>query len=191
MSRLFSQHRSVAGGHLINQPRIFVSHGHKDDEFTQLLVDDLHRAGAVVWVDVAGITHGNFMQRTDEALTHYGWLVLLLTDNALASPYVKDEVCAALHWVKQGYMYDVVPVLSAPCTPGTIPPQWDVLQRHDAIQGYAAALAGVVRAIGLSARAQPAPAQDMPPMSLQVADQLINTILADGAQYSSDHVVVG
>ena len=142
MSRLFSQHRSVAGGHLINQPRIFVSHGHKDDEFTQLLVDDLHRAGAVVWVDVAGITHGNFMQRTDEALTHYGWLVLLLTDNALASPYVKDEVCAALHWVKQGYMYDVVPVLSAPCTPGTIPPQWDVLQRHDAIQGYAAALAG-------------------------------------------------
>lgn len=133
----------------MSQPRIFVSHSHKDDEFTQRLVDDLHKAGAEVWVDVAGITHGNFMQRIDEALAHCEWMVLVLTPNAIASPYVKDEVYAALHRVKQGYMCDVIPVLTVPCAPGTVPPQWDVLHRYDATRDYAAALAGVRHAVGL------------------------------------------
>lgn len=156
----------------MTQPRIFVSHSHKDEDFTQRLVDDLHEAGAEVWVDVAGITHGNFMQRIDEALEHCDWLVLVLTPNALASQYVKDEVYAALHRVKQGYMRDVIPMLAAPCAPGTIPAQWDLLHRYDATQDYAAALAGVLRAVGLPPLAptpgsavSPVPAAPAPPLT--------------------------
>jgi toxoflavin biosynthesis protein ToxD len=131
------------------QPRIFVSHSHKDEVFTERLVADLHLAGAEVWVDVAGLTHGNFMQRIDEALAQCEWMVLVLTPNAVASQYVKDEVYAALVRVTQGYMRDVIPVLAAPCAPGTIPPQWDAQHRYDATNDYSVALAGVLHAVGL------------------------------------------
>lgn len=130
------------------QPSIFVSHSHKDEAFTERLVADLHQAGAEVWVDVAGITHGNFMQHIDEALAHCDWLVLVLTPHALASQYVKDEVYAGLHRVKQGYMCDVIPVLAARCAPGTIPAQWDLLHRYDATDDYNVALSGILNAIG-------------------------------------------
>lgn len=133
----------------MGQPRIFVSHSHKDEDFTQRVVDDLHRAGAEVWVDVAGISHGNFMQHIDDALAHCDWLVLVLTPNAVASPYVKSEVYAALMRANQGFMRDVIPVLAAPCAPGSIPPQWDLLHRYDATQNYEVALDGVLGAVGL------------------------------------------
>jgi|GEM_PF-2779811 len=92
--------------------------------------------------------HGNFLQRVDEALQHCQWMVLVLTPNALASPYVRDEVFTALHRVNQGYMYGVIPVLAEACAPGSIPAQWDALHRYDATRDYSAALAGVLRAVG-------------------------------------------
>ena len=60
-------------------------------------------------------------------------------------------------------------MLAAPCAPGSIPPQWDVLQRYDATHDYADALAGVLRAVGLTPTAastpSPTPAQ-MPSPSI-------------------------
>lgn len=133
----------------VSQPRIFVSHSHKDDHFTQRLVDDLHAAGAQVWVDKVGITNGNFMQRIDEALQQCDWMVLVLTPDAIASKYVQNEVYTALHRVQQGYMRDVIPLLAAPCAPGSIPPQWDVLHRYDATRDFDGALGGLMRALQL------------------------------------------
>lgn len=37
------------------EPRIFVSHSHRDDAFTERLVRDLRAAGADVWVDLSDI----------------------------------------------------------------------------------------------------------------------------------------
>jgi formylglycine-generating enzyme required for sulfatase activity len=76
-------------------------------------------------------------------------MVLVLTPNAIASQFVKDEVQAALLRVSQSHMHDVIPMLAAPCMLGTIPPQWSMLRRYDATQDYPAALAGVLRAVGL------------------------------------------
>jgi formylglycine-generating enzyme required for sulfatase activity len=133
------------------RPRVFVSHSHQDDAFTQRLVTDLRAAGAVVWVDVADISQGDFLQRINEALEQSEWLVLVLTPAAVASPYVRSEVDAALHLVHQGRMRDVIPILAAPTPPHTIPPLWGVLQRYDATRDYRAAVAGVCHALGLRA----------------------------------------
>ena len=145
-----------------NIPRLFVSHSHKDDVFTQRLVSDLHAAGAEVWVDVAGIRHGNFMQRIDEALQRCDWMVLVLTPSAIASRYVEEEVYTALHRVKQGYMRAVIPMLATSCVPGSIPPQWDVLQRYDATHSYPTALARLLIALGLAQQSDAASAPDQP-----------------------------
>lgn len=136
----------------MSQPRIFVSYSRKDSVFTQRLVNDLHGAGAEVWVDVAGIQHGNFMERIDDALAQCEWMVLVLTPNAIASQYVRDEVYAALHRVKQGFMRDVIPILAMSCPVGDIPPTWDVLHRLDATNDYESALNGVITALGLPVR---------------------------------------
>jgi formylglycine-generating enzyme required for sulfatase activity len=164
------------------QPKIFVSYSRKDREITQRLVDDLHRAGAEVWVDVDGIHSGNFMQAIDKALAACDWMVLVLSPSALASDYVPEETYTALHRVKQGYMKGVVPVLVSMCQPGTIPPQWDVLQRYDATQDYNSALAGLVRAIGLSSTyEQPIIPTDSLPKRL--ADLGFKAYSSDGMEY--------
>jgi tetratricopeptide (TPR) repeat protein len=146
----------------MSQPRIFVSYSRRDTYFTQRLVSDLNAAGADVWVDQAGIQHGNFMERIDEALAQCEWMVLVLTPNSIDSPYVRQETYTALHRVQQGYMRAVIPILAAPCLPGIIPPQWDALHRYDATRDYAAALAGVVEAVGLSAMTGPAVPSTVP-----------------------------
>jgi tetratricopeptide (TPR) repeat protein len=133
-----------------DQVRIFVSHSHKDDRFTKRLVTDLTRAGADVWVDKVGIDHGNFMQVIDQALSQCEWLALVLTPNAIASEHVKTEVFAALNRVHNGYMRGVIPILAAPCQPGSIPPMWDALQRYDATRRLRPALAELLPRVGLS-----------------------------------------
>ncbi|MGH2515392.1 MAG: toll/interleukin-1 receptor domain-containing protein [Ktedonobacterales bacterium] len=159
----------------MSSERIFVSHSHKDEEITQRVVEDSHRAGAEVWVDVAGLSHGNFMQHIDEALARCAWMVLVLTPSAIASQYVADEVYSALHRIKQGHMRDVIPILAAPCAPGAIPPQWDVLQRYDATRDYAAAIAGVLRAIGL-----PSAADESGPTAPSHSEETLASLLAQG-----------
>ena len=158
----------------MSQPRIFVSYSRKDEAFTGRLVEDLHRAGAEVWVDVAGISHGNFMAQINEALEHCEWMVLVLTPNAIESDYVRDEVFTALHRVKQGFMRDVIPLLAAQCPPGSIPPLWDARQRYDATQNYSAALAGILNAIGLSnAATSSSPELSAPAQSTKPVDDLL------------------
>jgi formylglycine-generating enzyme required for sulfatase activity len=141
----------------MSQPRIFVSYSRKDQDITQRLASDLHKAGAEVWVDVDGIQSGNFMQAIDQALMKCDWMVLVLSPSALESNYVSQETYTALHRVQQGYMRAVIPILVAQCSPGSIPPQWDVLQRYDATQDYDSARDGVLKALGL------APLRTIPP----------------------------
>ena len=83
---------------------VFVSHHHspKEDASTARLVADLEAAGADVWVDYQGIASGSFVQKINEGLSGRQWLVLVMTNAALRSQWVQDEVNAALHLVIMG-----------------------------------------------------------------------------------------
>lgn len=134
-------------------PRIFVSHSHQDDAFTARLVADLRHAGADVRVDMTELGAGAFVQRINAALDANEWLVLVLTPAAIVSPYVQEEMDAAINLVHQGRMREVIPFLAAPCAPASIPPLWDArhhYDRYDATRDYAAALAALLGAIGLT-----------------------------------------
>ncbi len=134
---------------MADQVRIFVSHSHKDNEFTSRLVADLRTAGADVWVDTAEITYDDLIKRIDEGLSGRQWLVLVMSPDALRSNYVRMEVNAALNRVMKDAMQGVIPVVARACRDDEIPPTWDVLHRYDATQDYALAFARLVRAIGL------------------------------------------
>lgn len=133
----------------MTQPRVFVSHSHKDNAFTQRLVTDLRASGAEVWVDDVAIQHGNFPKHISDGLSRSEWLVLVLTPNAIASDWVQEEVFAAIDLVKQKRMRAVIPVLALPTSPESIPPLWGALHRYDATQEYDDALASVLGAVGL------------------------------------------
>jgi hypothetical protein len=164
-------------------PRVFVSHSHKDDKFTQRLVSDLKAAGADVWVDVVGIDSGDFLKRINDALASREWLVLVLTPDALRSQWVQTEVHAAMNLVVRGRMRQVVPILAKPCNPKEIPPTWDVLHRYDATHDYEAALAGLLRAFGLVSPNRPSapqsPSAPTPQLPLRVITEVTNAEVPD------------
>jgi TIR domain len=129
--------------------RLFVSHSHTDDQFTQQLVRDLKRTGAQVWVDQQGIRDGSIMDRINDALSHADWLILVQTPDAVRSPFVTAEVGAALTRVMRGFMQGVIPIIATPCDPRDVPPLWQTLRYYDATQDYPGALNQLLQALGL------------------------------------------
>lgn len=131
------------------RPKVFVSHSHKNDDFTVRLVADLRTAGVEVWVDMVDMQHGDFMMRINEALSASEWLVLVLTPDALISPAVQTEVNAAVNMVWSKELKGVIPFMALPCEAKSIPPMWKNLHRYDATANHEQALAGLLRALGL------------------------------------------
>lgn len=137
---------------MLNPSRVFVSHHHSqpEDDFTARLVYDLRQAGATVWVDVADVRDGDFIERINAALASSDWVVMVLTPAALRSQPMRTEINAALNLVWQGRIRGVIPIVAENVEPAEIPPTWTTLQRYDATRDYMSALAGLLGALGLS-----------------------------------------
>jgi Sulfatase-modifying factor enzyme 1/TIR domain len=136
---------------MADQVRVFVSHHHsrKEDAFTARLVADLEVAGADVWVDTAGIASDDFVKKISEGLTGRQWLVLVMTPDAVASPWVQREVNAALNEHTAGCMLGVLPLMMQPCQEQNLPMLWRTLYRYDATRNYASARDGLLQVLGL------------------------------------------
>jgi hypothetical protein len=135
----------------VEAPLVFVSHSHKDEDFTKQLVTDLRRAGADVWVDMTDVTHDDFVKRINAGLKGREWFILVMTPAALQSDWVQLEVNAAIGLVMQKKMRSIIPVVARPCDLDDIPPLWAAYHRYDATHNYSAALAHLLQVLGLSA----------------------------------------
>jgi len=76
--------------------------------------------------------------------------VLVLTPHSLSSPSVEMEVNAALNLVRLQRITTVIPFLGVPVDMAKVPPMWATLHYYDATADYAGALAGLLRALGLT-----------------------------------------
>lgn len=160
--------------------RVFISHHHSptEDAFTARLAADLRNAGITVWVDVANIRDGDFMERINAALAASNWVVLVLTPASLRSPAVRTEANAAMNLAWQKRMHGIIPVVAEPIDVSDVPPTWDLLQRYDATQDYQRALAGLLSALGAPApmpvhSAPGAPPTGVPPVGATQRQQHI------------------
>jgi TIR domain len=137
--------------------RVFVSHHHspQEDAFTKRLVDDLKAASADVWVDDEGITSGDFVRKINQGLAGRQWLVLVMTPDALQSPWVQAEVDAALHQYTAGRMLGVIPFVAQACDERDIPPLWANLHRYDASRDYEPARDRLFMTLGRSVATTP------------------------------------
>lgn len=161
--------------------RVFVSHHHSptEDAFTARLVADLDAAGADVWVDTSGIQSDDFVRQISEGLEGRQWLVLVMTPDALRSPWVQREVNAALAEHTVGRMLGVVPVLARPCKDTEIPVLWRPLHRYDATADYKGALGKLLHVLAL---ATPSPPSQAMSRNVQSSGDIASATVAAPAQ---------
>src|SRR5262245_57764913 len=150
---------------MAEQARVFVSHHHspEEDAFTARLVADLEEAGADVWVDTAGIPSGSFVAKISEGLAGRQWVVLVMTPDALASPWVRTEVEAGLNEYHARRMLGVIPLVMQPCREEDIPLLWRTLLRYDATKGYDIGRGRLFAALGLTPGRTAPPVHPSPP----------------------------
>jgi formylglycine-generating enzyme required for sulfatase activity len=136
---------------MMGKPRIFVSHSHTDDGVTERLVADLRQAGADAWMDTTDLGAGNFQQRINDALAECDWFVLVLTRDALASLWVRQEVDAANRLKNQRRIRDLILFQAGPLDHRELPPLWGVYNIFDATEehNYMPARNRTLAAVGL------------------------------------------
>jgi hypothetical protein len=99
--------------------RVFVSHSSKDKPFVRKLVEALKEHDLNVWFDEAEIKVGDsIVTRISEGLDS-AYLIVVLSKASVESPWVREEMNAALMDEISGKGGVVLPVLMEPCE---IPP---------------------------------------------------------------------
>jgi hypothetical protein len=75
----------------------FISYSSKDQEFADRLHADLQNKGARCWFAPEDLKIGDrFRDRIDESIRLHDKLLLILSENSVSSPWVSDEVEAAI-----------------------------------------------------------------------------------------------
>jgi hypothetical protein len=75
----------------------FISYSNQDDEFAQRLHADLQQKGVRCWFAPEDLKIGDkFRTRIDESIRVYDKLMVILSENSIRSPWVEEEVEAAL-----------------------------------------------------------------------------------------------
>ena len=100
--------------------RIFISHSHIDNEFGTRLAQDLSRVlgdESAVWYDVLGGLHGGdtWWEKILEELTARKVFIVVLSPEAIQSPWVRDEINLAWSQKNSREGKQIIPLLYREC----------------------------------------------------------------------------
>ncbi len=100
--------------------RIFISHSHIDNEFGTRLAQDLSRVlgdESAVWYDVLGGLHGGdtWWEKILEELIARKVFIVVLTPEAMQSPWVRDEINLAWSQKNSREGKQIIPLLYREC----------------------------------------------------------------------------
>ncbi len=101
--------------------RIFISHSHIDNEFGTRLAQDLCRMlgdESAVWYDVLGGLHGGdtWWEKILEELTARKIFIVVLSPEAMQSPWVRDEINLAWKQKNSRPGKQIIPLLYRECS---------------------------------------------------------------------------
>lgn len=89
----------------------FISYSSKDQEFAQLLYDDLQNSGVRCWFDREDLRIGDAIRPTiDRQLRIRDKLLVILSENSVRSEWVGDEVEGALEEEQKGNRFILFPI---------------------------------------------------------------------------------
>ncbi|HEU5437735.1 MAG TPA: SUMF1/EgtB/PvdO family nonheme iron enzyme [Ktedonobacterales bacterium] len=99
-------------------PRIFVSHSHEDNDYCRAFIAALRGAlggDDAVWYDEHNLGWGNIRRTIERELEQRQHFVAILSPAAVESPWVNDEIDAALGLLREGMMYTISFVTALRC----------------------------------------------------------------------------
>src|SRR5437763_14386593 len=102
------------------QPRIFVSHSSKDQDFCLRLVDDLQTVlgdESAVWYDARGGLHGGdtWWRKIMQELKARHVFIVVLSPDSVISPWVNSEIDLAWRQKHSPSGKLILPILYRPC----------------------------------------------------------------------------
>jgi hypothetical protein len=103
---------------MTNKKRIFISHSSKDNEVARIIVDQLEREGHEVWYDEKDLGYGPIRSNIEAVFPTCQVFMVLLSPDAVSSPWVNREINAAMEQETSKGML-IVPALLKHCQ---IPP---------------------------------------------------------------------
>ena len=100
--------------------RVFVSHNHKDREFVETRITAPLAAHSIeTWYSNSDIIPGErYIQRIEDGLLKCDWVLVVVTENAVASDWVRAEVKTAM--ADPRFQNRILPLLSGDVGPGAI-----------------------------------------------------------------------
>lgn len=101
---------------MIKTAKIFISHSSKDKEFARRLSNDLQARNVPVWFDELEIKVGDSLNnKIQEGINESGWLGIILSKNSVQSPWVEQELNAALSKELEKKQVFVLPIVIDEC----------------------------------------------------------------------------
>lgn len=130
-----------------NPHQVFISYAHQDAAFAHRLAEDLKKNHEVmVWIAPDSIKPGEkWVEAINRGLEESGVFVLVLTEMAVASPWVKDETNVAIELSKEGKLRFIPLEVEA----SDLPPLWRVFQRIPFDTDYQAGLEKLLVELGI------------------------------------------
>jgi hypothetical protein len=137
-----------------NPRQVFLSHAHEDADFAKRLAADLREAGLSVWMTPDSIQPGeSWVSAIDRGLSESGLFIVVLTPNAVRSPWVKKETQWALQ-AEQNKLVRLLPLHIQRCDVAQLSSLLTVAQYIDFEPGYDAGAIALFRALGLQHKAE-------------------------------------
>jgi hypothetical protein len=97
-------------------PKVFISYSHVDREFVSRLADDLMRRRVLVWWDEWEIGVGDsLIEKIERGITSSSYLAVVLSPSSVSSPWVRQELNAALIRQLRERRVFVLPLLVEDC----------------------------------------------------------------------------
>jgi tetratricopeptide (TPR) repeat protein len=98
----------------VSTMQVFVSHSHQDHSFCLGIVAALRRVGAEVWYDEHNLASGHISDAIDRELIRRPVVVVILSQAALASSWVRNECMRAYELLRRDPSRIFVPVTAGP-----------------------------------------------------------------------------
>lgn len=130
-------------------PTVFLSHNHADKPFVRRLATDLDNQGIPYWLDEAEIKVGeSLIEKIRSGIDRVDFLVVVLSPNSVASPWVQCEVDVAMNQEIMCRHVKVLPLMYKACDmPGFLLGKRYADFAED--NRYAEALEDLVRSMGV------------------------------------------
>ena len=165
--------------------QVFISHSYEDKPFVYKLEADLNRIGIKTWNDAEKVLVGQVVtQEITDAIDKSDFFLIILSEDAVKSNWVDDELNHAYHLVIQKKL-KLLPILIKGFTIDKVPSNLRKYHCADFGKGYDNAFQKLVRAIQAGSEESPADthspsssAATTPPPSANKTE--IKTLIGEG-----------